>query len=116
MSDLTTFDWDKFYTLQSENRIDRALDLIFEACDTSGLMPDLAPIDALLAAVDLKHITSVDLAIGFLSAPFPMSHHLSSYKPLLAKVRDWLERRGEKKRRINKLLQGFEHHPLEQLI
>ena len=114
MSDITPLDWDKLYALQSENRIDRALDLIYRACCSFDERPNFAAIDAILAAVDLGKITTTTIAIGFLSASYPLSGHLPSYKPLLARVRVWLEAWDH--HQIDDLLRGFDTTPDGRLV
>jgi hypothetical protein len=116
MSDLNPLDWEQLYVLQANDQIDEALDLIYNACCSFDVEPDFAAIDAILATVDLDRITNITIALAFLSAPCSMSDRLPSYFPLLAKVRVWLEARGETKTRINSLLQGFDLVPTHRLV
>lgn len=114
------FDWKKLYELQNDNKINSALDLIFDSLcsfsekpDTS--YPDTSYIDIILAAVDPSKLT-FSIMIGFLCAPYSISVRLKEYKPLLERIKIELKARGLPDDKIKNLLFGFDGSPKMRLI
>lgn len=79
---------------EAEPKIDKALDIVFDAIDEMLLAGRFAEVDADLGRIDVR-ATSTDLLVGILTITFMARRELPSRAGFFELVRQELESRGE---------------------